>query len=73
VTQNLEQDKQDLAPEERRAIAALRRLEKIWPKSLMLVHHQDSAVLLVCRAENQEDVRDLPVIARVQIRTNSCL
>lgn len=43
----------DLTPEEKRAIAALKRLEKTWPKSLWLF--SASGTLCVMKKDEQGD------------------
>lgn len=53
-----------MTSEERRAIAALKRLARQWPKSLCLVHSGREA-LLICRTDDSKDPSELELLDAV--------
>ena len=62
-----------LTKEERKALAALRRLEGIWPNTLVLVHHCDSTTLKIKKPSDHpgvadDDLASVPALAHVRIR-----
>lgn len=47
---------ENVTAEEKRAVAALKRLARVWPKSLVLVQHTDSPCLAVkSRSDTTDD------------------
>ncbi len=58
-----------LTDEERKAIAALQRLAKKWPESLMLVHQPDSGLHVMHKAEVacRDEASAAPSLAKIKI------
>lgn len=62
-----------MTKEEDRAIRALKRVAKIWPKTLILVKHGDSTTLQVKRlADHPDDPAMATALAYIDIRSEAC-
>ena len=58
---------------EKRAIALLQKVAKIWPASLVLVHHGDGFGLKVKRAADcPNDRAEAVALAQIDIPTEAC-
>lgn len=65
--------KRATTPDENRAIAALQKVAKIWPKTLILIKHGDSCTIEVKHvADHPDDPAMAESLASVAIRSDAC-